>query len=209
MGRRDHVAPRARRESCAARHSHRRGARGTRGGRRARRPSPRNRGPPARGAGLAARGSRGTPGGFRPRLRRPAHAAPARARPLARARLRLARTPPRQARADDRADRPPRTPAAGRRADHGRQHHHLDAPALDARLARLLREREPRRPRARGRPRGRLCADELPDAHRYRHVVERVSKRTKATEIEVARRAVELAAGGGDPRPGATTSGST
>nr|MBA3243296.1 hypothetical protein [Acidobacteriota bacterium] len=37
---------------------------------------------------------------------------------------------------------------------------------------------------------------------RYRHVVERVSKRTKTTEIEVARRAVELAAGGGDSEAG-------
>ena len=95
---------------------------------------------------------------------------------------------------------PPRAPLPGRQPGHRRQLRAQPPPALGHRLERLLRAVAATSRRSSARiPRGVYPHQDFATSDRYRRMVETIARGSGADEIEVARRALELARQGSAP----------
>jgi hypothetical protein len=102
-----------------------------------------------------------------------------------------------------------RKPAAGRRSGLHQQQHRQPAPAGDNGLAGFRREDEPRRADLRGDPGGVYGQMDFATRDRYRHAVEAIARRSRFSEQNVARQALDLASAAAAEAAGPPTSAIT
>ena len=92
-----------------------------------------------------------------------------------------------------RADCSAKASAPGRLASDGRQHYHEYEAAFDDRLAQFVESVSLTEPILGADPAGAYAEMDFATRDRCRHVMERIARRTSASELDVARRAIELA----------------